>query len=155
MFNVKSASLLKYFLFILMAALVVGLSAGDALAARSGYTTPDPGPLPEPDPDPGFLKPYTRVSSIDFKVDDSVYAAVKVVDQSGNTVPGASVAISWTYPDGSQAKLDGTTGKSGIALFELTKVTGEHKIDIVDVTFKDVPFNASVSQLSGSVTVGE
>lgn len=112
-----------------------------------------------PDPNAPPPEEYSvRVTAIDLYADKrNVYARVHLQDNRYRYTSGASVAATWTLPDGSQLPVNGTTNSMGYAYFEFDKAhRGTYMFTVDDVVFEDFPFDTQNSILSASIdfTVG-
>lgn len=151
----RKTSLNKIVAAMLIVALLMAATIGSAFAAPRGDLSTAAGVLGE-DPDPGPVPGFIYVYGIDFKIgSDVVFAATRVLDQSNHPVKGALVSAVWTFPEGSVMKLQGQTNSQGFVYFIVEKATGENKMEIEDVQLPGINFNASASQLSGTVNVGK
>ena len=82
----------------------------------------------------------------------NVYARVHLQDNRYRYTSGASVAATWTLPDGSQVPANGTTNSAGYAYFEFGKARrGTYTFSVEDVVFEDFGFDRDRSVLSASI----
>jgi hypothetical protein len=107
-----------------------------------------------PDPNAPPPEAYSvRVTAIDLFADKhNVYARVHLQDNRYRYTSGASVAATWTLPDGSQVSVNGTTNSMGYAYFEFDKARrGTYTFTVDNVVFEDFRFDTDNSILSASI----
>ena len=124
------------------------------LGVRMTISAPSEPPPPPPPPEP-----VTRVTNINLyankiKGKRTVTASVWVDDQYWNNAEGATVAVNWTYPDGSTQQLQAETNSSGLATFEIRNVkSGTYTLEVVDVIYGEHRFDRELSTLISSIDV--
>lgn len=107
-----------------------------------------------PDPNAPPREEYAvQVTAIDLYTDKhNIYAQVHLQDNRYRYTSGASVAVTWTLPDGSQFPVSGTTNSAGYAYFEFDKARrGTYTFTVNDVMFEDFAFDKDNSILSASI----
>jgi len=111
----------------------------------------------EPTPEPGGAM---HVSAIDMGYDQRgpnyvVYTKVAIVDKSGAVVPGATVYVGTTPPDGTTVSDAGTTGADGTVTFSVrSRQTGTYTSEVTDVTHASLTYNPTANvKTSESLTV--
>ena len=82
----------------------------------------------------------------------SVSAAVNVNDENGGSVSGATVAVSWTLPDGSIQNQTANTSSNGVARFSTSGRRGTYTLTVSNITKSGWTFDRSNSVLSKTVT---
>ncbi len=126
----------------------VGYSAN--YVVYGGGTEPTPTPTPEPTstPEPGDT---IHVSAIDMWYTTAgrnyvVYTQVAVVDEAGNPIGGATVAIRITLPGGSAATGSAATAADGTVTFSLkSKETGTYISEVTDVSHSSYTYDAGAN----------
>jgi hypothetical protein len=103
-------------------------------------------PAPQPEQ-------QTRVENIDLTAAKNrgrreIRALVQVQNEQGLAAGGATVSVTWTYPDGTSQSVQDVTSSTGYAYFELT---GRLVLTVDDVTLVDHVFDRTGSVLSASV----
>lgn len=100
----------------------------------------------------------THVESIDLTAAKSkgqreIRALVRVQDEQQLAAAGATVFITWTFPDGSLQSIQAVTSSSGYAQFVLSGRLdrGTYRITVEDVALVDHIFDRSSSVLSASI----
>jgi hypothetical protein len=107
-----------------------------------------------PDPNAPPPEAYSvRVTSIDLYADKhNLYAKVHLQDNRYRYTSGASVAATWTLPDGSLLPVNGTSSSYGDVYFELDKARrGTYTLTVDNVVFEDFVFDTQDSLLSASI----
>jgi hypothetical protein len=96
----------------------------------------------------------TRVSAVDLTtIKRQVAASVRVQNDLGWNVVGASVAATWTFPDGHTKMVTGTTDGFGIVRFTIDKARrGTYTFTIEEVILDGYAFDRDNSVLSASIT---
>jgi hypothetical protein len=121
-------------------------TASMAIFPASG-SEPEPDPEPEPQPDPTL-----RVGDLALtRSGSTLRAAVSVVDQHGDPVPVATVAVTWTRPWGGLVTRSGETGASGEVVFTLrARTRGIYRVTVDDVSAAGYVFDDS-GVLTGTI----
>ena len=84
----------------------------------------------------------------------SVRAKVKVVDEAGETVSGAVVSATWTFPDGHSITQSRRSNRKGKVKFTARKSgVGTYVFDITDVTVGGFTFDPDNSVMSDMITI--
>jgi hypothetical protein len=107
-----------------------------------------------PDPNAPPPEEYSvQVTAIDLYADKhNVYARVHLQDNRYRYTSGASLAATWTLPDGSRVSVNGTTNSMGYAYFEFDKARrGTYTFTVDNVVFENFPFDTDNSILSASI----
>jgi hypothetical protein len=113
--------------------------------------------LPSLPPPP--REPLTRVTDIDLtaiknKGVRKVTAFVRVQDDRGLAASGATVTVSWIFPDGSSQAAVDITSNSGSAYFEIVDVSrGSFNLTVDNVVLDGYRFDRENSTLSASIKV--
>jgi hypothetical protein len=98
----------------------------------------------------------TRVSSIVLSASGSktisVTGRVTVRNNSGATVSGAVVSITWQLPNGGTITQNATTNSSGVASFTTRSGRGTYSLRVTNVTKAGYTFDAANSVLTKSIT---
>jgi hypothetical protein len=82
----------------------------------------------------------------------SVSAAVNVNDENGASVSGATVAVSWSLPDGTTQNQTASTSSNGVARFSTSGRRGTYTLTVNNITKTSYTFDQSNSVLSKSIT---
>lgn len=82
----------------------------------------------------------------------SISAAVNVNDENGGSVSGATVAVSWTLPDGSTQNQTASTSSNGVARFSTSGRRGTYTLTINNITKSGYTFDRSNSVLIKTIT---
>ncbi|MCA9986584.1 MAG: PKD domain-containing protein, partial [Anaerolineales bacterium] len=107
------------------------------------------------DPSAGCSSNCAVVADIRLSVrrNGSLIARVDVVDENGNSLANATVAYTWTLPDGSTVSGTATTSSRGTARINLgNNGSGTYGINISDVNLNGYTFDADNSVLTASIT---
>jgi len=110
----------------------------------------------DPPPPPENLLLVTDISLSANKVKGRrrIQAWVRVENEFGRSMSGASVSASWTYPDGSIQSVEDATSSSGYAYFEIVGVPrGDYTITVEDVVLDEFTFDRENSVLNSSIYV--
>jgi hypothetical protein len=100
-----------------------------------------------------------RVTDIDLNASKvrgrrRIQAWVRVENEFGASMSGASVFASWTYPDGSTQSAEDATSRIGYAYFEIVGVPrGTYDLNIENVILEGYTFDSANSILNASVNV--
>lgn len=95
-----------------------------------------------------------RVTAIDLQVvKRDVIAIVKVQDDLGRNVFGATVSGTWSLPRGKSSTVEGTTDGFGEVKFDVRKARrGEYTLTIDDAALEGFVFDREGSVLSATIT---
>jgi hypothetical protein len=108
---------------------------------------------------PPLPEKFTHISNINLtsrkvRGKRQVQAYVKVQDEQGQSVRGATVFARWTFPDGSNQFVEDATSNTGNAYFEIIDVPrGTYTLSIEDVALEGYEFDRVNSVLSESIRV--
>lgn len=78
---------------------------------------------------------------------------VAIRNENNQPVAGATVNVTWTYPDGSTQNAAGTTNSAGIVRFQILDGLGTYTLTITNITKAGATFDPDHSVLSGSITL--
>jgi hypothetical protein len=101
--------------------------------------------------------PFVKVSAITLTGrvvgrNVSLTGIVTVVNEQGQPVRDATVAVQWALPGGAAATAQGVTTKSGQVRFTRTGPRGTYVLRVTNVTKSGFTFNQAGSQLEQSIT---
>jgi len=82
----------------------------------------------------------------------NVSASVNVKDESGVSVPGAAVSMSWRLPDGSTQDQTASTSNNGVAKFTTSGGRGTYTLSINNIIKASYIFDRTNSVLSKAIT---
>lgn len=133
--------------------LVTAMGTGSGVRARSFFTAIDTTAGTAPPP------AYTmRVASINLVASMTtpyvlVDATVRIVDQAGQPVIGATVNGRWRLPNGSTFNTTATTPASGVVVFSQGYSKGTYTFTVTGVSKPGSTFDSRNSVLSGTLRV--
>lgn len=110
----------------------------------------------DPPPPPENL---LRVTDIDLTAGKGrgqrrAQALVRVENELGQSMSGATVSAYWTYPDGSAQTVEDATSSSGYAYFEIVGIRrGFYELTIDNVALDGFTFDSENSILNASINV--
>lgn len=108
---------------------------------------------------PPLPEKFTHISNINLtsrkvRGKRQVQGYVKVQDEQGQSVRGATVFAHWTFPDGSTQFVEDATSSTGNAYFEIIDVPrGTYSLSIDDVVLDGYVFDRSNSILNKSIRI--
>jgi hypothetical protein len=109
---------------------------------------------PPPPPEPYNIEVHSE--SIDMSLTNKkVVADVRVHNDVGWNMPGATISAIWTLPNGETVPVTGRTDGFGLASFEVRKSKGTFTFTITDIFLENYVFDAESSVLSNQITVGK
>jgi hypothetical protein len=82
----------------------------------------------------------------------TVSASVVVKDENGASVPNATVAVSWSLPDGTTRNQSANTSSAGVARFSTKGSRGTYTLNVNNITKSGYTFDRANSVLSKTVT---
>lgn len=131
-----------------------GGGGGEATATPTATATPSPAATPPPTATPAPQDETLYVSDIDMRTSRrDVEATVRVRDEGGSTLGGATVEATWTFPDGSTQSLSGVTNGSGRVTFEVDRSRGWHRIEITAVELAGYELDTATGDLEDALFV--
>ncbi len=83
----------------------------------------------------------------------NVTGLVKVRTETGAVVPGATVYVTWTLPDGTSPAQSAATNTTGLARFKARSVHGTYTLTITNIAKTGYTFDPAHSVLSKSLIV--
>lgn len=122
--------------------------------------TPTPGPTNTPTftPTPGSGCTVNCLRSTDIALSARGFSVVTVTgnvtvkNELGNLISGATVAVTWQKPDGSQVNQSGQTNSSGVVSFVTSGGRGAYTLTVTNITKTGSIFDPTNSILSKSIT---
>jgi hypothetical protein len=109
---------------------------------------------PPPPPEPYNIEVHSE--SIDMSLTNKkVVAKVRVHNDVGWNMPGATISAVWTLPNGDTVPVTGVTDGFGLASFEVRKSKGTFVFTIHDISLDEYVFDADSSVLSNQIDVGK
>jgi hypothetical protein len=108
-------------------------------------------PYEPPEPQQRYLLSTSISMELNRKI---VTSSVKVLDDRGARIYGATVFATWTFPDGTTDSVTGTTDTFGDVQFEVRKSKGLFNFTINDITKDGYVFDPDNSVLTGEIEVG-
>jgi len=110
----------------------------------------------DPPPPPDNLLRVTDIDMTTSKVKGKrqIQAFVRVENERGSSISGATVSAHWTFPDGSTQAVENATYNTGYAYFPLAGIPrGNYSLTVDNVELEDYTFDIDNSVLSAGIYV--
>jgi IPT/TIG domain-containing protein len=136
--------------------LITATATGDNNTSKSFvYSLNTSVAAPSPTPAPSTSLRSTNITLSAKLVNNSTVAVIGIVavkDANGTAIPNATVAVTWTLPNGSTQNKTGTTGTAGNATFKIKSGQGTYRLTVTNITKTSYTFDKANSILTKSIT---